>query len=101
MANEKRLIDANEMKNNITEAMMMQFLKNGDQIALRISEMLCHFVDVTDTVDAVEVVRCKGCKHHRDYDGNNTGKVICKRFSTFREQDFYCAYGERKGHGQG
>ena len=57
MANEKRLIDANEMKNNIMEAMMRQFEKNGDQMALRIAEMLWHFVDATDTVDAVEVVR--------------------------------------------
>ena len=56
MANEKRLIDANEMKNNIMEAMMRQFEKNGDQIALRIAEMMWHFIDETDTVDAVEVV---------------------------------------------
>lgn len=51
------------------------------------------------TVDAVEVVRCKDCGFHRDYDGNTTGKVICKRFNTFREPNFYCAYGERKENG--
>lgn len=46
--------------------------------------------------DYVRVVRCKDCGYHRDYDGNTTGEVICKRFNTFREPDFYCAYGERK-----
>jgi hypothetical protein len=41
------------------------------------------------------VVHCKNCAMHRDWDGNTTGEVICKRFNTFREPDFYCAYGER------
>ena len=59
MANEKRLIDANEMKNNIMEAMMRQFEMNGDQTALRIAEMMWHFIDVTDAVDAVEVVHAQ------------------------------------------
>ena len=53
---ERRLIDADEMKNNIMEAMIRQFKKRGDQSALRIAEMMWHFIDEIDAVDAVEVV---------------------------------------------
>ena len=56
MATEKRLIDANEMKNNVREAMMRQFKKNGNRTALLIAEIMWHFIHVADTVDAVEVV---------------------------------------------
>lgn len=58
--------------------------------------IICEF-DAEDapTVDAVPVVRCKGCGYHRDCDGISTGEVICKRFNTFRDPNFYCAYGER------
>lgn len=48
-----------------------------------------------ETADAVEVVRCKGCKH-RTYDGD--GKPYCLRLEMYlnKELDFFCSYGERK-----
>ena len=99
MANEKRLIDANEMKNNIMEAMMRQFEKNGDQIALRIAEMMWHFIDETDTVDAVEVVRCENCQY---WNPRYETMGMCMKHNsivTFTKPNFYCAWGERKNDG--
>lgn len=96
MAFEKRLTDANEL--------LQKFCAKCNAVY---SEEPCEpdeciFYDLVKNApvaDAVEVVRCKDCSYHRDYEGNTTGKVICKRFSTFREPDFYCAYGERRIYG--
>lgn len=44
--------------------------------------------------NAVEVVRCKDCKKHRDVP--NCEDVICKRYNTFKEPLHFCSYGERK-----
>jgi len=46
------------------------------------------------TVDAVEVVRCKDCKHYKEYDG----EIECwARPMLFpREPDDYCSMGERR-----
>lgn len=89
MANEKRLIDANAL---IKEA-------NSDGAygyvdAKQISE--------APTVDAVEVVRCKDCKHYEIH----KPKVLenCERngYLIPMKPDDFCAYGERKdGDGNG
>lgn len=53
------------------------------------------------SADAVEVVRCKDCKH---WDASDIHSTICpnnKRCKgiigkMYTEPDYYCAYGERK-----
>lgn len=60
-------------------------------------------LDEQPTVDAVEVVRCKGCKSASlTYDGECK---YCQRWkekydgesvSLYLDGDFYCAFGERK-----
>lgn len=92
MKNEKRLIDAVDMKNNIMEAMMRTFEKNGDKTALRIAELMWHFIDVTDLVDAVEVVRCKNCAFFRP------GNVYpsCMNWGRNTDNNGWCYMGERK-----
>lgn len=47
-------------------------------------------IDNAPTVDAVEVVRCKDCKHY-DIGGSC---IICGFQS--RKPDDFCSYGERK-----
>ncbi len=47
-------------------------------------------IDNAPTVDAVEVVRCKDCKH--EFGGSC---IICG-FQKRKPEDF-CSYGERKG----
>lgn len=48
-------------------------------------------IETAPTVDAVEVVRCKDCKHWEDgYFG------YCTKIHTAMDYDAFCAYGERK-----
>ena len=43
------------------------------------------------TIDAVEVVRCKDCKH---YDGSYSYPICCRWEETIKPDD-YCSYGEK------
>ena len=49
-------------------------------------------------VDAVEVVRCKDCKHHHWEQEPCHGKTVhlCDLLKTEVWRDFYCYYGERR-----
>ncbi len=60
-------------------------------------------IEALPSADAVEVVRCKDCKHsHMTYDG------LCKYCdmwdedgeALYLEGDFFCAYGERRKDGE-
>ena len=52
-------------------------------------------IEAAPTVDAVEVVRCRECKYHKDT--NVTGFEHCYLIDkTVRYNDF-CSYGKRKG----
>lgn len=59
--------------------------------------------DDAPTIDAVEVVRCKECKHsHMTYDGRCK---YCDKWegdgeALYLEGDFYCAFGERREDGE-
>lgn len=48
--------------------------------------------------DAVEVVRCKDCKHHEELLNNNDGKVLCwvNDIDVIVDGNGYCSYGEQK-----
>lgn len=82
MANEKRLIDANAL---IKEAC---------------AEGAYGYVDAKQiadapTIDAVEVVRCRQCKHcdpENHHCDHHMGTVAPLR----REPDDFCSYGERR-----
>ena len=69
------------------------FLKNVKQNAPYIYIMVATMALTSPTVDAVEVVRCKDCKHR-----NKMG--VCgefrQRFPFFPEDNFYCGFGDRK-----
>ena len=94
MANEKRLIDANALLEKIQYR-----LPHKDRIA----ELINECVEITrkqivdaPTVDAVEVVRCKGCKYWeqgKDYEPycNHWGNMM-----TDTKADDFCSYGERR-----
>ena len=92
MANEKRLIDANAL---IEEANAEGAYGYVD--AFQIAN--------APTVDAVEVVRCRECKHAWIHPGgyvycNMDGRSAHERI--FFNLDSFCSYGERKdGDGNG
>ena len=94
MANEKRLIDANALKKAIREE---QWVKDRKiQIAV---EYIGLIIDEQPTVDSVEVVRCKDCKHYEIH----RPKVLenCERngYLIPMKPDDFCSYGERKDNG--
>ena len=82
MANEKRLIDYDKMYLSVMDAALSSC--DDDTI-----------FDIMDAsvVDAVEVVRCKDCKHRQS-------DSWCEYVDDY--DNFYCARGERKdGDGNG
>lgn len=54
------------------------------------------------TVDAVEVVRCKDCKHYRQNCWGGEDDMWCMCWSDWipTEPDDYCSNGERKSDGE-
>ena len=107
MANEKRLIDANALKRKFDE-------READDIDLygvRIIECFPaddakEIVDQMPTVDAVEVVRCKGCvygkldkaAYYHDVYGNENDTTLYHCLYGFgrNKGEHFCSYGERR-----
>jgi hypothetical protein len=84
MTNEKRLIDANALKEQIIKEIHC-YWNNGDG-GYYLAEDVIPDIEDAPTVDAVEVVRCRDCiyRHTRH---NCHG----------RKMDFFCADGKRVG----
>ena len=88
-ASEKRLIDANAFLKDILTAGI------GKTIIECSESDIGYMIRKRPTVDAVEVVRCRECKHcdpethHCDH---HMGTVAPLR----RKPDDFCSYGERK-----
>ncbi len=57
-------------------------------------EIVLEAVVNAPTVEAVEVVRCKACKHHTGTASKNA--VYCISLCRFMKVDDFCSYGERK-----
>ena len=99
MANEKRLIDANALIRDHGSD-----VTNWDKpYAVKVSS-----IENAPTVDAVEVVRCKDCKHcyqlivdengyWKNVENGGTHNLCIRNESTFDVRcDDFCSYGERK-----
>ena len=93
MANEKRLIDANALVKDL------EFLaKYEDSFRQSVILGVVQTVNTQRTVDAVEVVRCKDCKHAWIHP---CGYVYCHRggrnaYEMTFNLDNFCSYGEQK-----
>ena len=96
MEREKRLIDANALKQMFDE-------READDVELYggVHIVECfpadeakEIVDKMPTVDAVEVIRCKNCKHRYTL---SSGMSFCKKIFQMRaKDDDFCSYGERR-----
>ena len=92
MANEKRLIDKEPIKQFIEDG-----LNNPDPkkaFGYDAIQILAE-IEYAPTVDAVEVVRCKDCEWSEDYRGVILCNNSCGMFGKVTEDDF-CSYGERR-----
>ena len=89
MANEKRLIDANALKNQHTYL--------WDEALGTCECVLVEDIENAPTIDAVGVVRCKDCKHY-GYEPYDNGDKCCVRWEEwiFPFENDFCSYGERK-----
>ena len=94
MANEKRLVKAEAIARKIKYAHC-----SDCHVVRQIQCSACWVNDVLellegDAVDAVEVVRCKDCKHRYIAE---SGVIFCTQHLTMSaNDDDFCSYGERK-----
>ena len=102
MANEVRLIDANALMDEFRNYMVERYDKEKcvSEENCKTCENSCLWrkkVMSAPTVDAVEVVRCKDCKHRG---GNLCPMETVELYPWFgTRNDAYCSYGERKVNG--
>ena len=84
------LIDVEKLKADIR-----QFKGLGSIVA----ETIVRFIEKQPTVDAVEVVRCKDCKHALEITCSTN--LACSKLVNWRAVDpnHFCSYGERKDNG--
>lgn len=93
-----RLIDADALMDDINELKKSRWYNNdinGSRVVrsevIDIVQMLC--IDNAPTIDAVEVVRCKDCKH---YESDGGAIMICNITDMVGDDDDYCSYGVRE-----
>ena len=90
-SNEKRLIDANAFLKDILTVGI------GKTIIEYSESDIGYMIRKRPTVDAVEVVRCRECKHYEIH----KPKVLenCERngYIIPMKPDDFCSYGERRG----
>lgn len=97
MKNKKRLIDANAVVEWLKDVDV--FFKGTEEhktIAINIGRIVDH-IEAMPTVDAVEVVRCKDCKHWlKDFAGSTEFVGRCEYANYAIGANGYCVYVERK-----
>ena len=110
MANEKRLIDANALKDDFRRYMADRFDRErcvSEENCITCGRV-CLFqrtINNAPTVDAVEVVRCKDCKHcemcypEKQLDKEATQAWLCKKYKRWTKPDDFCSYGGKRTNG--
>ena len=104
MAN-KRLIDANALRKQmfsyygcVDENSRKEYYRGETLMSYEVADLIEDCIDNAPTVDAVEVVRCKDCKHvmhsaiYKQYFCTN----IYGLRNVCRLSDDFCSYGERR-----
>ena len=88
-------------------------LSEDEKLVLSVNKAVCTAIKALPSVDAVEIVRCKDCKHWRrqtNYAGAQLSFGFCESDDMWRslygetyevshidtDDDFYCSYGERE-----
>lgn len=108
MANEKRLIYADALSDllDVEYKRKMKLVRNGEEHLDTLAEGIMSvsiLLGTMPTVDAVEVVRCKDCKHWQ-YVEDGMGDCTNPRFhlsvhpDPTMEHDGFCSAGERSNN---
>lgn len=86
-----RLIDADELMKRIDDS------ARNDGLNLTDYRKIIRWVAKAPIIDAVEVVRCKECKHWGTGYGGETEHVkVCEFANYMVGENGYCVYGERR-----
>lgn len=105
MENEKRLIDANALKDVFMRYYNSPHVNTASSIAqgMRIAIKTCmELIDNETTVDAVKVVRCKDCIRRYDTGECTMCYLSGGQYVEYTSCNSYCSRGERKdGDGNG
>lgn len=93
-----RLIDAEELKKYIEDVRirLLGHLVGKNLVADAMNEALILIpkaIDEQPTVDAVEVVRCKGCKYNAY--AYSKASVYCNVYERLKFIEDYCSYGAK------
>ena len=95
---ENDLISRSTMIKRIN-TVLSDLVLQGKMHSCEVYDTIIAIIDVEPTIDAVEVVRCKDCKHWiiDDYWNGNPDQVRGCRFAGWMcGANGYCLYGERK-----
>lgn len=91
-----RLIDADKLCEDLLERWHIADKEKEDLIRVVMADVVTPIVVNQKTIDAVEVVRCKDCKH-RFVDGENVRFNCCElNHNKVQSDDWFCADGERR-----
>ena len=91
-----RLIDADALMDVIRQHEYRLATKQGSIDYGMFTNGIQQAVDEQPTIDAVEVVRCKDCKHC-DPENYHCDHPMSTAAPLRRKPDDFCSYGERKG----
>lgn len=90
-----RLIDADALRAEFTEP---NDWSDPSQALVHITGIWA-YIDNAPTVDAVEVVRCRDCKHYRSVAWHIDGYChMAEWYKRYQYPDDFCSRGERRGN---
>jgi hypothetical protein len=102
MENKKRLIDVNKVIDSMQKC-LDESPDKKDSVAYFAFESIITALNQEPTVDAVEVVRCKDCKHWQpsgSMAGNREDDLQpiggCEWANCCRKANDFCSYGEKR-----
>lgn len=81
-----RLINSEELKHRVNNSKYYGTERQRD---------FCDMIAESETIDAVEVVRCKDCLMTKERD-EYTNNVWCCRHREYMDEMYYCADGLRR-----
>lgn len=93
----KRLFDSDALLNELLKRYTER--ERNRNLVFAACEIKQDFADMISdfpTVDAVEMVRCRECKHGEIDDPDFPDQYYCHAGCGWSKGDFYCAYGERE-----
>lgn len=94
-----RLVDADALLSELEKYNDLSAREKNEYL-FGLQQRLETCIDVVEdapTVDAVEVVRCKDCKHYRPYAGVADGYChMAEWYKRYQYENDFCSRGERK-----